>query len=212
MISTTSHLVSIIDDLRSRQTRVIVGIVGEPGSGKSTVTNTLVQQLDCESAVVPMDGFHLASAELIRLGRAERKGAPDTFDVAGYVNLLNRLRHPQGPVTYAPDYVRAIEEPIAGSIPVPADVPVIITEGNYLLHAGDGWGAVKPHLDVVAYLDCDPEQRIERLIRRHQLFGKAPDQAVIWATGSDERNAELVRNTRDAADLVIVDDHPHVGS
>lgn len=197
------NLVAVINDLRSTRTRVLVGIVGEPGSGKSTLAGAIARQLDCSSAIVPMDGFHLANSELKRLGRADRKGAPDTFDVAGYVNLLHRLRHPAEGVTYAPDYVRSIEEPIAGAVAVPSEVCVVFTEGNYLLHTSDGWDAVRPLLDQVWYLDRDSAGRIEQLVRRHVRFGKTEQEAVEWATGSDELNARLVRDTRCDADLVI---------
>lgn len=197
------QLGAVISDLRTSLPRVLVGIVGEPGSGKSTLVRALTGQLGCPSAIVPMDGFHLSNNELLRLGRADRKGAPDTFDVAGYVNLLRRLRTPQDTVVYAPDYVRSLEEPIAGAIAVTAEIPVVFTEGNYLLHSADGWDAVKPLLDQVWYLDCDPGGRIRQLIQRHQRFGKTLTEATEWATGSDERNAQLVRDSRRAADLTI---------
>lgn len=103
--------------------RRLLGITGAPGSGKSTLAAALADALGPELViVVPMDGFHLAQAELERLGRAGRKGAPDTFDASGFVALLARLREATEPVTYAPQFRREIEEPIAGAIPVPREV------------------------------------------------------------------------------------------
>ena len=75
--------------------RRVLGLAGPPGSGKSTLAARLVERLDGAAVLVPMDGFHLAGAELARLGRADRKGAPDTFDAAGYAALLARLRVPR---------------------------------------------------------------------------------------------------------------------
>ncbi|MDQ4104710.1 MAG: nucleoside/nucleotide kinase family protein, partial [Actinomycetota bacterium] len=113
--------------------RRILGITGAPGAGKSTVARRLVKALAGAAVLVEMDGYHLAQVELERLGRVERKGAPDTFDAAGYVALLRRLRTPDAATVYAPEFRRAIEEPVAGAVPVPPGVPLVITEGNYLL-------------------------------------------------------------------------------
>lgn len=136
----TTELAGRAATLATRGSRRILGIAGPPGAGKSTLAARLAEALGPETAVVvPMDGFHLAQAELARTGLADRKGAPDTFDVAGYVSLLRRLRGADGATVYAPAFDRSLEEPIAGSIPVTPCVPLVITEGNYLLHdAGSG--------------------------------------------------------------------------
>ncbi|MER7140356.1 nucleoside/nucleotide kinase family protein [[Kitasatospora] papulosa] len=184
--------------------RRILGIAGAPGAGKSTLAARLVEQLAGRAVLVPMDGFHLAGAELERLGRAGRKGAPDTFDAAGYAALLRRLRHPEGqdPV-YAPAFDRAIEEPVGGSVRVPADVPLVVTEGNYLLLDEGPWAPVRGLLDEVWFLDADPATRVRGLVDRHVRFGKSRPDAERWVAGSDERNARLVERHRDRADLVV---------
>jgi pantothenate kinase len=183
--------------------RRILGITGAPGSGKSTVAARLAAALAGAAVVVPMDGFHLAQAELARLGRADRKGAADTFDAAGYVALLRRLRDPGEGVVYAPEFRREIEEPIACALPVEPSVPLVVTEGNYLLHDAGAWAGVRPLLDEAWYVDVDRALRLERLIRRHVEFGKPPDVARAWVLRSDERNAELVAATRGRADVVV---------
>ena len=123
--------------------RRILGLTGPPGAGKSTVARTLVDALGPDTAVlVPMDGFHLANVTLRALGRRDRKGAWDTFDVGGYVALLRRLRAADEPVVHAPDFDRQLEEPIGSAVPVAADVPLVVTEGNYLLSREGGWGGV----------------------------------------------------------------------
>ncbi|MEU7281536.1 nucleoside/nucleotide kinase family protein [Streptomyces sp. NPDC045431] len=184
--------------------RRVLGLAGAPGAGKSTLAGRLVDRLDGLAVLVPMDGFHLAQAELRRLGRADRKGAPDTFDAAGYAALLTRLRAAEPGVTvYAPAFDRALEEPVAGSIPVPADVPLVITEGNYLLYGEGQWAAVRGLLDEVWFLELDDRRRVRRLVERHVRFGKARPYAERWVRESDEANARLVAAGRDRADLVV---------
>ncbi|MFD3935677.1 nucleoside/nucleotide kinase family protein [Streptomyces sp. NPDC058611] len=184
--------------------RSILGIAGPPGAGKSTVAAKLAEALGPDVAVVvPMDGFHLAGAELVRLGRVDRKGAPDTFDAAGYTALLRRLREPGAHPVYAPAFDRSLEEPIAGSIAVPAHVPLVITEGNYLLHDAGEWARVRPLLDEAWYLAPDDGLRIGRLVDRHVRHGKDPAHARAWVARSDEANARLIAPGRDRADLVL---------
>ncbi|MEE6274646.1 nucleoside/nucleotide kinase family protein [Georgenia sp. MJ206] len=183
--------------------RRLLGVTGSPGAGKSTLTATLVSAIAPAAVLVPMDGFHLADAELDRLGRRDRKGAPDTFDAAGYIALLQRLRAGGPETVYAPRFDRHREEAIAGAIPVATDVPLVITEGNYLLHDDGAWAAVRPLLDEVWYVDIDDGLRVERLIRRHVEHGRSPEAAREWVLRSDEVNAELVARTRDRADVVV---------
>ncbi|MEW2135737.1 nucleoside/nucleotide kinase family protein [Streptomyces sp. NPDC005409] len=190
-----------------RGSRRILGIAGPPGAGKSTLAARLAAALGPRRAVVvPMDGFHLAGAELARLGLADRKGAPDTFDAAGYVCLLDRLRRPRGATAatvYAPAFDRSLEEPIAGSIPVAPEVPLVITEGNYLLHDAGEWASVRPLLDEAWYLAPDEELRVRRLVERHVRHGKDPAYARAWVARSDEANARLIAPGRHRADLVL---------
>ena len=178
--------------------RRILGIAGPPGGGKSTVARAVVAELGDAARLVPMDGFHLAQCELVRLGRRDRMGAPDTFDAAGYVALLNRLRTEE-PVVYAPEFRREIEEPIAGAIAIPREVPLVVTEGNYLLL----WPEVRPLLDEAWYVQTDEELRVQRLIQRHIEFGKTPEYARAWVMRSDERNAEVVAETAPRADVLV---------
>lgn len=186
--------------------RSILGITGAPGSGKGTVARQVCQALGPAAVVVPMDGFHLANAELVRLGRRERKGAPDTFDVDGYLSLLRRIRDQGDRTVYAPDFRREIEEPVAGSVPVPPEVPLVITEGNYLLLDTGPWAGVRELLDEVWFLRPDDTLRRQRLIGRHVQYGKTPDAARAWALGNDETNTALVAATAARADLIVLGD------
>ena len=183
--------------------RRILGITGAPGSGKSTLAAALVEGMGRRAVFVPMDGFHLANSELIRLGRRERKGAIDTFDGAGFVSLIRRLRLADEPVVYAPEFRRNIEEAVAGAIAVPREVSLVVTEGNYLLADQMPWNGLAQLLDQVWYVDPGEEMRVARLVARHIAFGKEPDAAKAWALGSDQRNAEMIATTKRKADLDI---------
>jgi pantothenate kinase len=198
ILADTPALLQRAHALAHAGTRKILGIAGPPGGGKSTVARMVVAELGDNARLVPMDGFHLAQAELVRLGRRDRMGAPDTFDAAGYAALLRRLRSDE-PVVYAPEFRREIEEPIAGAIAVPRQVPLVVTEGNYLLL----WPEIKPLLDETWYVQSDEELRVERLIQRHIEFGKTPEYARAWVMRSDERNAELIARTAHTADHIV---------
>ena len=185
--------------------RRVLGITGPPGAGKSTLAARIVAALGPDTArLVGMDAFHYAQAELARLGRTDRKGAPDTFDADGYVALLERLRTSADPVVYAAEFRREIEEPIANAVPVPREVTLVVTEGNYLLVDAGPWARVRPLLDECWYVAAgDDPARVERLIARHVAFGRSPEAAREWVLRSDERNAALIAGTRDRADLVV---------
>ncbi|MFG2636559.1 nucleoside/nucleotide kinase family protein [Streptomyces sp. NPDC048362] len=188
--------------------RAVLGVAGSPGAGKTTLAEHLVRALNAGedppwAALVPMDGFHLADAELDRLGRRDRKGAPDTFDPAGYAALLRRLRENTGEVVYAPGFERVLEQPIAGAIPVAPSARLVVTEGNYLLLREGSWGRVRPCLDEVWFCEVAEDERIRRLVARHEEFGKDREAAVAWVMGTDQRNADLVATTRGRADLVV---------
>ncbi|BBY50512.1 nucleoside/nucleotide kinase family protein [Mycolicibacterium arabiense] len=186
--------------------RRILGLTGAPGAGKSTVAEQLVAALGPDVAVlVPMDGFHLANEVLIDLGRRDRKGAHDTFDDGGYARLIETLRAQRlgDPVVYAPRFRREIEESINSSIPVPATVPLVVTEGNYLLLESDAWPVARSRIDEVWFLAPDTDVRHERLLRRHEAYGKSPEDAAYWALGPDERNAQLIESTASRADRIV---------
>ena len=197
-------LVARVEALLAAGARRVLGIAGPPGAGKSTLAAQVVAAFPGTCVVVPMDGFHLAQSELERTGRADRKGAPDTFDADGYVALLRRLREPRdGHVVYAPEYRRDLRNGVAGAIAVPADVPLVVTEGNYLLLDAHGFAPVADLLDESWYVAPDDDVRLARLIARHERFGKSPQAARAWSTGPDEANARLVAATAGRADVVV---------
>jgi pantothenate kinase len=195
---------SRVEALLDSGQRSILGIVAPPGAGKSTLAQALAAQYPDRVQVVPMDGFHLANSELLRLGRSGRKGAPDTFDAAGYAHLLQRLsQQGEREVVYAPDYRREIEEAVAGAIAVLPATRLIVTEGNYLLLDDSPWPRVREQIDEVWYLDVDQALRRERLLQRHMFFGRSRERALSWIASTDEPNAVRIARTRHKADLCV---------
>lgn len=183
--------------------RRLLGITGPPGAGKSTLATAICMAMGDLAVDVPMDGFHLPNEQLDRVGLRDRKGAPETFDAAGFVALLGRLRDASEPVILAPAFVRDLDTVIPDAIGIPSAVPLVVTEGNYLLLDAAPWRDIRRVLDETWYLRSD-ETRVERLIRRHIESGKGPDDAGAFVLASDEANARVIAPTEARADLVII--------
>lgn len=189
---------------KSSDTRVMIGLVGKPGVGKSTLSNYLLKKLPKEStALLPMDGYHLSNTQLKLLGRSDRKGAPDTFDSHGFVDLLQRIMSNSIDEIYFPIFHREIEESIAAEGVIHPHTSLILTEGNYLLLDIAGWSGVAKTLTESWFIDVDNDKRMARLVARHIKYGKSFEDAHAWAHGSDEANAELIETTRANADVIV---------
>ncbi len=193
-------------ELATSGRRAILGITGAPGAGKSTYAEGLAAKLVADGhkvALVPMDGYHLAQAALEELGLADVKGAPHTFDGAGFVALLRRLKESPDEMIWAPRFDRELEDSLAASIPVPPEVTLVITEGNYLLFDTMPWATIRAWLDQCWYLELAEDVRHERLQARHIRYGRSPMAARERTYGSDEANARLIGATAPAADAII---------
>lgn len=196
--------------LMSAPGRAMLGIVGAPASGKSTLAERLTSLLGERVASVPMDGFHLSQRQLTTLGRSQRKGAPDTFDAHGYCALLARIRQAFATreTVYAPGFYRDLEEPIAASLAVPPEAELVITEGNYLLLDESPWPDVAGLLDEIWFLDVASELREQWLLARHQRFGRSEAEALAWMAQTDRPNAERIDAVAAKADRQLRwDDH-----
>lgn len=204
--------------LANRPGRVMLGIAGPPGSGKSTLALQLAERInavcgDGVAVALGMDGFHLSKAQLRKMSDPElafaRRGAPWTFDAAGFVARLNHLRRADS-VVHWPDFAHEVGDPIEDAITVAPAVRLVIVEGLYLLHDHDGWQHAQPVFDEVWYLNTPFDMAMERLTQRHMRawnFSRA--QAEQRIAQSDGLNAELVRQSGVRA-TYLVDSFPDV--
>ncbi|MWV59073.1 metallophosphoesterase [Rathayibacter sp. VKM Ac-2754] len=206
VLRTVDQAVALVVDAAVGHRLLVVGVTGAPGAGKSTLAAELRGRIP-GALVLGLDGYHLSQARLRELGRRERMGAPDTFDTAGFVAALRRLRRAErGDVLRVASFDRSIEEAIPEGAVLPiSDATVVLVEGNYLLLEEEGWGEVAPLLDLALHLRIDPEVRRRRLAARHLRFGKTLDDALAWSAGPDERNAERIEAAADRADAIL---HP----
>ncbi len=204
-LSSIDEALSRIKDLALKHSgRFIIGIVGKPGAGKSTLTSHLIENLPKDSvSLVPMDGYHLSNLQLKNLGLTDRKGAFNTFDSNGYVSLLKRINTETDQDIYYPVFHREIEESYAADGVVLANTKIVLTEGNYLLFDKAGWEKVAAELTEIWYININDDVRIERLVKRHEFYGKDKESALNWATGTDEINAKIVESTAARADVII---------
>ena len=189
--------------------RILVGIAGSPGAGKTTLAMQVVAKVNGllssdDSAVhLPMDGFHLANATLDRLGRHDRKGAIDTFDGWGFVALLRRLLTEDDHTVYAPSFDRTVDEGIAAEIAVLPSARVVMVEGNYLLADSEPWTQIDALLAESWFCETSAAERLRRLVDRHERHGRSPEAALAWAESVDGENALLIDATRRRATRTI---------
>lgn len=189
--------------------RAVLGIAGTPGAGKSTLVEQLLSRIaaskgDAWVAHVPMDGFHLADAQLDRLGSRSRKGAPDTFDAMGYAHALERVVAETDSPVYVPGFDRTLEQPLAAALVVLPSARLVVTEGNYLLLDDPQWVRARAVMNAVWFVASEDAVRVERLVERHVRFGKTVAEARAWVLGTDQRNSDLVSPTLARADRVVV--------
>ncbi|KRW95024.1 AAA family ATPase [Paracoccus sp. MKU1] len=179
--------------------RRIVAIVGAPGSGKSTLAARLVAGLS-DAVLVPMDGFHLDNRLLEADGLRGCKGAPQTFDAAGFVALVQRLK--AGGEVIHPVFDRARDLAIAGAGRVAANTRLVVVEGNYLLLDRAPWRKLAGLWDLSVMLDVPMAELRRRLTARWQGLGRSPAE-VMAHLENDLGNAELVQRESLPADLLV---------
>ena len=182
--------------------RIIVAVAGPPGAGKSTLAERLAKDLGDPARVVPMDGFHFDNRVLEARGLLARKGAPETFDVDGFLHLLHRLRADDGPVAI-PLFDRPADLARAGADIVAPEHRILVVEGNYLLLDRAPWDKVPSLCDLtVALRPPEPVLR-ERLVARWLHHGLSPQAAEARAEGNDLPNARLVLSLALPADVEL---------
>ena len=181
--------------------RFITALAGPPGAGKSTLAAALVAALGPGARAVPMDGFHYDDAVLIARGLHRRKGAPETFDAAGFLHLMRRLR--AGEEVAIPIFDRSLELSRAAADVVTTDDRLLVIEGNYLLLDEDPWRDLAPLFDLTVWIDVSEAELDRRLVARWAHFGRDSAAARAWIDGNDMPNIRRVTRGSRAADVVI---------
>jgi len=187
--------------------RILVAVAGAPGSGKSTLAEWLCATLNegarANAAVLPMDGYHFDDRVLELRGARARKGAPDTFDVAGFHHMLARLKKNDEQEIAVPVFDRDLEIARAGARLIPRSVRILIVEGNYLLLDQKPWSDLREVFDMTVMIAAPEEILRPRLIARWQAYGLPADEIAAKVEGNDLPNGRLVRDLSAAADFVI---------
>lgn len=189
--------------LTERGPRVVLGLAGPPGAGKSTLARALVAELGDGAAYLPLDGFHLSNVQLERLGLTSRKGSEPSFDARGYVALLHRVLDDTAADVYVPDYDRTLHEPVAARHRVAPGARLVVTEGNYLACDLPGWRAARELMAACWYVDAPGGVRQERLVERQLAGGRGQEAARAWVAENDVPNGELVAASRGRCDRIL---------
>lgn len=197
--------------------RTMIGIAGPPASGKSTLAEAVVQQLNLNAkdnstraAFLPMDGYHLDNRVLETRGLLERKGAPETFDSSGFCYAVRMLANPEFE-SFHPKFDRQMDLAIANSISIPPDVPIVVVEGNYLLLDSSPWSQLR-NLFAATVFVCPSFDALQvRLQQRWLNHGLDLETAVARATRNDLPNAEIVINNSFEADLTLHQNYTEFG-
>lgn len=195
----------------SRERRFLLGVAGPPAAGKSTLAEALRAALNGGrtpggatgevATIAALDGFHYDDSVLDARGHRPRKGAPFTFDTAGYAAMLERVAAPVPDAVAVPVFDRDLELSRAAAAIVEPHHRIVITEGNYLLLDDDGWRPVRERLDLSVFLDVPFEELRRRLMARWLGHGYSEAEAREKTEANDLVNARLVLETSVDPDL-----------
>lgn len=202
IVTDIAQIASLLRARAAAAGRTIVALAGPPGAGKSEMSARLAAMLPAgEAAVMPMDGFHFDNAVLAAMGLRDRKGAPETFDCEGFEATLRRIRVGDAAVA-VPLFDREADLARAGAAIIPAGVPVVLVEGNYLLLDREPWTRLAPLFDLKIFIDVPLAELERRLLARWAGHGREPAAARAWVERNDLPNARLVLAESRPADIV----------
>lgn len=204
----TFETTGIAETLLARATdraRFLVALAGPPGAGKSTLADLLRDELIAKgepAEVLPMDGFHMDDAVLREKGSLARKGAPDTFDIRGFIDIIRAVRNADGEIL-VPVFDRSREIAIAAARIIPASTRVVIVEGNYLLLDQPPWDGLAGLFDYTIMIAPPTATLEERLMHRWLSFGLDEATARTKTQDNDLKNGLLIRSHSRDADITI---------
>lgn len=199
-----AEVADLVEALPQGDARLLVAIAGPPGSGKSTLAEALTGLLvhrGHAAVLMPMDGFHMDDRLLDPKGLLPRKGAPETFDFAGFAAALVRVR--DEPTVLLPVFDRSREIAIAGAKEITPDTRIVVVEGNYLCLHEDPWASLRDLWDFAVFLEVPEEELERRLLARWLEQGLPPDEAHAKALGNDIPNARRTAAAVCDVDLVL---------
>jgi len=213
--------VDLVRDLIERRMRdnerTIIGIAGPPASGKSTLAEAVVQSLNSASrrsvaraSLLPMDGYHLDNRLLESRGLLSRKGAPETFDAAGFCSAVARLAKPDRE-TYHPKFERHLDLAVANAIAIHPETSIVLVEGNYLFLDREPWRSLRGLFAATVFVCPSMKALRNRLLQRWVKHGLEPDAAVRKITENDLPNAEIVTQESHRADLLLAQNYTEFG-
>lgn len=204
MMPVLDDLITEIERRAQDGVRLLVGVAGPPGAGKSTLADRLHETLTergHRSAVLPMDGFHLDNAILEERGDIARKGAPHTFDIRGLGDLLRAIK--AGGEVFTPVFDRDRELAIAAARCIAAEDRIVIAEGNYLLLQQGRWASLADLFDLTVMVAPPISELERRLVARWTHYGLTPAQIEAKVKSNDLPNGKLVIERSRTADFTF---------
>lgn len=206
-----NNLVQRVVNLHKKGSRTIISIAGAPGSGKTTLAHRIVEELNTKykAIVLGQDGYHLYRHELAAMKDPvtafERRGAPFTYNVEKFVQLVKSLKKRQNETITAPTFDHKLKDPTENAIVIGPEIEFVILEGNYVSLPDAGWNSIEDYVDETWYIETPADLVRARIIKRHLEAGIAQteEEATQRADGSDLQNARYIAQNSKKTTVII---------